>query len=106
MYELAGAGTAYQALDEQLARFPHAAPRRHCPRCHGHLDPVRAPSAKDDLILDECPHEHGIWFDAGELDALLRASLGSEQSIEEVRCYLGAFMAPARGVSQDDNFDT
>jgi Zn-finger nucleic acid-binding protein len=96
MFELAGAGAAYHKLEAQLDRLPHAEPRRRCPRCRKRLEPVRAPSAKDDLILDECPYEHGIWFDAGELEALLRASLGSERALEEVRGYLGEFMAPVK----------
>ncbi len=100
MFEMAGAGAAYHKLEDQLDRFPHSTPRRRCPRCRSRLEPVRAPSVKDDLILDECPYEHGIWFDAGELEALLRASLGSEQALEEVRGYLGLFMAPAKSAGE------
>lgn len=102
MFMLAGAVEAYHKLEDQLDRFPHAQPRRRCPRCRNRLEPVRAPSAKNDLILDECPFEHGIWFDAGELDALLQATFDSELALEEVRGYLGLFMSPAKAAGESD----
>ncbi len=60
---------------------------------------MRAPSVPDELILDECPREHGIWFDRGELDALLRSTLDSQgESLADVRAFLGKFAAPSENV--------
>lgn len=43
---------------------------RYCPRCHQMM--ARRNYAKwSGVIIDSC-HEHGIWFDEGELHALLR----------------------------------
>ena len=41
-------------------------PGLRCPRCPERLTKVGLGSA----VLDLCPHEHGIWFDAGELESL------------------------------------
>jgi Zn-finger nucleic acid-binding protein len=46
------------------------------------------------LILDECPRGDGLWFDKGELGALLKALLGDNaQALTNVRAYLGEFMS-------------
>ena len=96
LFELAGAIDRFRQLEPQLDRLPHAHPRRKCPRCHGRLEPVRAPTEGEELILDECPREHGIWFDRGELDALLRSALDPQgQSLADVRAFLGKFAAPS-----------
>jgi Zn-finger nucleic acid-binding protein len=44
--------------------------RRRCPRCRHKMEKV-APAADPELLLDRCP-EHGLWFDADELGALMR----------------------------------
>ncbi len=45
----------------------------------GQLESVRAPSVSGELILDECPRGDGLWFDRGELEALLEALLGDDR---------------------------
>ena len=42
---------------------------RSCPRCRRRLAKVGLGST----VLDVCPDNHGIWFDAGELKALAAA---------------------------------
>ncbi len=96
LFELAGADERFREFETQLERLPRAVPRRTCPRCDGKLVPVRAPSVSGDLILDQCPRSHGIWFDQGELGTLLADSLDpSENGLEDVRAFLGQFAAPA-----------
>ncbi len=96
LFELAAVPEQFHDLETQLDRLPHAGPRRVCPRCRGKLVPVRAPSAGGDLILDECPREHGLWFDSGELESLLKSLLGeNSKAMENVRAYLGQFASPA-----------
>ncbi len=47
---------------------------RSCPRCRRHLTKVSLEST----VLDVCPDDHGIWFDAGELKALAAACTTDE----------------------------
>lgn len=94
LFELVGAPEHLRDLENQLERLPHAAARRSCPRCRGRLASVRAPSTSDELILDECPRAHGLWFDKGELETLLKAVLGEQSdALTDVRKYLGHFAA-------------
>lgn len=44
--------------------------RRRCPRCRRKMEKA-SPESDASLLLDRCPR-HGLWFDAGELGALLR----------------------------------
>jgi Zn-finger nucleic acid-binding protein len=39
-----------------------------CPRCDARMIEVRT----SDLVADRCPDGHGLWFDGGELERLLR----------------------------------
>jgi len=43
---------------------------RRCPRCEARMEKVRAGQAPE-VLLDRCPRGHGLWFDHGELGALL-----------------------------------
>ena len=43
---------------------------RQCPRCRKPMARV-ALAANARLVTDHCPDEHGIWFDASELGAVL-----------------------------------
>ena len=46
-------------------------PTRHlCPRCDQQLLEVTGPG---NVLLDRCPRNHGLWFDADELEQLLAA---------------------------------
>lgn len=95
LFELAGVAQEYSALARQLDRLPRAATRRKCPRCRRRLEPVRAPARHGaDVILDQCPRGDGLWFDQGELSALLEAVLGDDvATLHSVRSYLGEFLA-------------
>ncbi len=44
--------------------------KRRCPRCDR---PMRRVTPAPGLELDACPQGDGLWFDAGELEALARA---------------------------------
>ena len=83
-------------LEDRLEKRPHAGARRRCPRCYGRMEPVKAPNAPDTLILDRCPAGDGLWFDRGELEALLACLLDeSDEELRMVRAYLGHVAAPA-----------
>lgn len=92
LFELVGAPEHVRDLENQLERLAHAKARRFCPRCRGRIEPVRAPASEGELILDECPRGHGLWFDKGELEALFQCLLGEASSaLVDVRKYLGQF---------------
>ena len=91
-FEVTGVPEQFHDLENQLDRLPHAGPRRVCARCRRKVVPVQAPSPNGDLILDECPLGHGIWFDKGELESLLKGLLGEQSgALSRVRAYLGQF---------------
>ena len=94
LFELVGAPEHGGELEVQLERLKHASARRSCPRCRGRIEPVRAPTTDGELILDQCPRGHGLWFDKGELECLFESLLGeNSDALVDVRKYLGHFAA-------------
>ena len=59
-------------------------PKLRCPRCSRTLDKV----GLGEVVLDSCPDNHGIWFDAGELTSLADAA-----KTEEARAVLAHVIA-------------
>jgi Zn-finger nucleic acid-binding protein len=57
-----------------------------CPRCDAALHEIRVEHAgAPTLTLDKCPHAHGLWFDADELQQLLSmfpAESGAAKAID------------------------
>ncbi len=51
--------------------------RRVCPRCGIALKRQICPAGDVALTLDICPRGDGLWFDRGELIALLKSGAGS-----------------------------
>jgi len=49
-----------------------------CPRCNKRLDRVMV---SETLELDRCPRGHGLWFDRGELAALVASGAKEEASV-------------------------
>jgi Zn-finger nucleic acid-binding protein len=85
-------------LDARLRELSVRRPgrRRRCPRCERRMRQVEAPGPSDAVILDRCPAGHGLFFDHGELAALLHAEIGGDEpALLRVRQFLGAFAAPA-----------
>ena len=104
LFELVKAPEHAHDLEQQLERLAHGSARRSCPRCRGRLEPVRTPSSNENLILDECPRGHGLWFDEGELESLLQSVLGAEtDALSDVRKYLGIFAAPRPSAENRDS---
>lgn len=51
--------------------------RIRCPRCDKKMDHVEVP-AKEPVVLDRCCRGDGIWFDAGELHAVVAYAAESD----------------------------
>ena len=66
-------GTA-GSLVNSLLKAPQeevAEKSRKCPICHRQMGKVCAGEGRE-LILDACKAGHGLWFDGGEIGALIR----------------------------------
>jgi len=53
---------------------------RRCPVGRERLREVTAPTSPP-ITLDRCPRGHGIWFDRGELRAVVRAAGADEDNV-------------------------
>lgn len=47
---------------------------RKCPVCKARMEKIHAGERDEPVLIDRCPKDHGIWFDAGELYKLLETS--------------------------------
>jgi len=63
--------------------------KRSCPLCGKRMQKVSP--AGSNVILDQCPDGEGIWFDAGEIRAAIKASAGgaADTIIGILRGFLG-----------------
>lgn len=60
-----------EAVGRPLDRETAEAPRK-CPYCGKKMEKILAgPNA--DVMIDRCRNGHGLWFDGGELDAIIRS---------------------------------
>lgn len=46
--------------------------KRRCPICKKKMDKIEFENTG--IILDRCSNNHGLWFDSGELKALLKSA--------------------------------
>lgn len=67
------------ALEADEGRAP-AGGRRPCPVCGKGLEEVKA-NAEPPITVDRCPRQHGLWFDRGELGAVVRAAGAAEHNV-------------------------
>ncbi len=59
--------------------------KRKCPICYRKMEKVVVGAELPRLLLDRCPKKHGLWFDSGELqDILKRAQLDSDSRIQRL----------------------
>ena len=57
-----------KAQDKADASAERKSHLMRCPKCGGHLVTTKLKGVQ----IDQCPDCHGIWFDAGELDVVIR----------------------------------
>lgn len=63
---------------------------RRCPRCTKKMEKVYAGS-ENNILLDKCKKNHGLWFDAGELHQVV--SLGSADNNNKILKLLNEMFA-------------
>lgn len=75
--ELAGvpSGELSRSLSDASSRGSGS---RRCPRCDRKLR-IIAVGDENAVELDRCPNGHGLWFDQGELRAVIERSHDSEE---------------------------
>jgi len=91
----ASAGPLAAALD---AAVSGGATKRRCPRCSRKLrtlDVGTGPSVE----LDRCPRGHGLWFDQGELDTVVRSHASDSDDEGEVARYFARLFQHSLAVS-------
>lgn len=80
------------------AKGRHARGKKNlCPRCDALLleIEIRCPqpgAEQPPIILERCPHRHGIWFDKGEMEQLLGffpPSCGAGKTIDYLHEFFG-----------------
>ncbi len=86
-------GELLSTLDEQRGERP-AGGKRRCPICRKRLREVRT-QTDPPIVLDKCPRGHGLWFDAGELPAVVRAAGADEDNV------LARFFGELSGAKQE-----
>ena len=94
LFEAAGVPDMLHDLEQRLVFLPRGkhGPEKRCPRCRGKMRHVA--EADGDVILDRCRRGHGLWFDDGELEEILRSTLGKDdEALAKVRGFLGQFGA-------------
>lgn len=84
----------YQVFLDRIIDSPEASSpekKRKCPICNKKMKKSFIDES-DELLIDICKKEHGIWFDGGEvahLVKLLSEKSGKEDSRGEVMSFLG-----------------
>jgi Zn-finger nucleic acid-binding protein len=72
-----------------------------CPKCRKRMEKVRG-GAENGILLDRCKNGHGIWFDGGELGALLKGEKSSPHN--RISEYLrGIFMKKAKSIDRGES---
>jgi len=61
---------------------------RECPRCDRKMEKVDLEGARV-VTVDRCVNGHGLWFDAGEVGALLQLKTTAEGSARPIVSFLG-----------------
>lgn len=57
----------------------------NCPICLKKMNKIQVGSKEASLIIDKCTKDHGLWFDKGELPAVLeKANLDNEHKIQKL----------------------
>lgn len=74
--------------------------RRKCPRCSARMTKVAGRSDAG-ILYDECPHGDGLWFDQGELQALLSSDSLAGAGDQVIR-FLRDLFSYSRGPDSED----
>ena len=69
--------------------------KRKCPICYKKMEKVVIGKDEPQLLIDRCRKKHGLWFDGGELqDILKRAKLDNDSKIQHLLAEMFAETRP------------
>jgi len=68
------------ALEKQGSGLGRGAVTRRCPVCRKRLQTVRC-EPPSPIEVDRCPRGDGLWFDRGELAAVVKAAGGDQANL-------------------------
>lgn len=75
---------------------------RKCPICRKKMEKVRVGQADGKReLLDRCKKEHGLWFDGGELQAIL--AMGDFDDAGKIKGLLGGLFCPDSNSEKNSN---
>ena len=78
--------------------------KRRCPYCRKKMQKALI-GAGGDVVIDRCKRGHGLWFDGGELDTVIKRLRGPAEGAEataKVGGEVGSFLADVL-LAGDDN---
>jgi Zn-finger nucleic acid-binding protein len=73
-------GELLAAIEQQKGEQQTESPPRRCPVCRKRLRIVTA-QTEHGIVIDRCPRGDGLWFDRGELAAVVKAAGGDESNV-------------------------
>lgn len=82
MLDAAGMGETQKTLDA-LLQSPEASTHEKkfkCPICNHNMKKINIGDT-DQVIIDTCLREDGVWFDGGEVDHLMKYLIGKSSDI-------------------------
>ena len=71
--------------------------KRRCPRCGAKMEKALIGSGEN-VVIDRCRRGHGLWFDGGELDTVVRG-LQQPDAAGKVGSFLGDVLLAGDGES-------
>ena len=58
---------------------------RKCPICMKKMEKITAGTTEPAILLDKCRKEHGLWFDSGELQDIVKSgSFDKENKVNQL----------------------
>ena len=91
LFAAGGAEDGLRDLATRLKALPGESGDRRCPRCARRMREVQLPGSQGP-VLDRCPAGDGLWFDPGELRALLGATVAArDAAFAPLVAYLDGF---------------
>ena len=91
-------GTISRALDAQSQRGKQTDLR--CPRCRRRMQQVTV-GKQPAVEVDRCRHQHGLWFDQGEMEKVIASFAEGEQGAV-ARFFADLYHHDLRGQSKGD----
>jgi Zn-finger nucleic acid-binding protein len=103
LFTLAGSPSALDRVERNLAdaAAPRSRSARRCPRCRARLETVDLPAERGAVPIERCGRNDGLWFDRGELQAVVAACLPAGPGAE-IQRFLAEFLSPRTNPRSSD----